>query len=215
MLFLYVSLNTPTEIDVQLVTLLLFLCFFFGRGGVHYDTVLLVCVSVKYAFLGPSHAPLRLEDVYTTDRCVVYTYVFGGGGGELEVWKATWSAAGWKPVVLTEEHAALHPKYQEYRDYFMSMPTVNSPEYETGCYLRHMAMAVIGGGFMSDTDVINVNVPPSPNCDYLPNDGKLTTHENFVPSIISGDEKAFNGKERGGKGKSSGEMDELQERKKK
>ena len=166
---------------------------------VHYDTVLLVCVSlnvrVKFRFLSDlSRAPLRLQDVHTTDRCVVYTYVFGDGGSELEVWKASWSAAGWKPVVLTEVHAALHPKYEEYKSYFLAMPTLNSPEYETGCYLRHMAMAAVGGGTMTDYDVINVNVPPSPNCDFLPNDGALTTHENFIPSIISGDENAFNGK---------------------
>ena len=54
-------------------------------------------------------------------------------------------------------------------------------------------MAVIGGGLMTDNDVININVPPPPGCDTLPNNGKLTTHDSHVPSVISGDSNAFNG----------------------
>ena len=184
--------NAPLTVLLLLVFALR-ISFFFR---VHYDAVLLVCVSVKFGFLDLSRAPLRRpEGVYTTDRCVVYTYVFGDGGAdELEAWRTSWSAAGWKPMVLTEEHAALHPKYEEYKSHFLTMPTINSVEYETGCFLRHVAMAVVGGGTMTDYDVVNVNVPPSPNCDFLPNDGALTTHENFIPSIVSGDENAFNGK---------------------
>ena len=54
-------------------------------------------------------------------------------------------------------------------------------------------MAAIGGGLMTDNDVININVPPPPKCDTLPNNGKLTTHDSHVPSMISGDAAAFNG----------------------
>ena len=44
-----------------------------------------------------------------------------------------------------------------------------NPEYEIACYLHHVAMAAVGGGTLTDFDVFNVNVPPSPGCDYLPN----------------------------------------------
>jgi hypothetical protein len=140
--------------------------------------------------------PLRLRDVYTEDRCVVYTYYAAmgmGGAAEIDVWKASWSNAGWKPVVLGEQHAALHPKYRQHKALFASMPTVNPTAYELACYLRHLAVAAVGGGTLTDYDVFNVNVPPSPNCDFLPNAGALTTHEKWVPSVVTGNAAAFSG----------------------
>ena len=52
-------------------------------------------------------------------------------------------------------------------------------------------MVSAGGGFMSDYDVVNVNVPPPPKCDWLPNDGAFTTHEHFVPSLATGSAAEF------------------------
>jgi hypothetical protein len=60
------------------------------------------------------------------------------------------------------------------------------PRYNT-------AMAVIGGGLLTDYDVFNVDVPPSPNCDFLPNNGAFTTHDKHVPSATTGDADAFSG----------------------
>ncbi len=137
---------------------------------------------------------LKLEDVHTNDRCVVYTYFEDQGMGQaptVEAWAEIWQAAGWKPVVVSEKHAALHPEYAQMRDRFASYPTVNPGGYELACYLRYLALAAVGGGYMTDYDTINVNVPPPPQCDFLPNDGKLTTHDGFVPAMVSGTEEEF------------------------
>ena len=131
------------------------------------------------AVLGTSMAP---EDWTSDDRCIVYTYFDEVEGMDdqneiIESWAKTWSEAGWKPVIIGEVHARRHPRYDEFRARFAAMPTPNPSEYELACYLRHVAMAVVGGGYLADYDTLNVNVPPPPQCGYLPNGGALTVHQ--------------------------------------
>jgi hypothetical protein len=65
----------------------------------------------------------------------------------------------------------------------MMLPTVNPKKFEVTCFMRHVAMAAIGGGWLTDYDVIPVYMP---RCLALPNNGRFTTHEKFVPSMVSG-----------------------------
>ena len=135
-----------------------------------------------------------MPSINITDRCVVYTYYDNLGWGDEEtirVWKRTWAAAGWKPIVLDERIAAAHPLYRKYKAAVAQFPRANGLDYESACYLRHMAMVVVGGGFLTDYDVFNVNLPPPPKCDWLPNHGDLTTHDVFVPAIVTGSADAF------------------------
>ena len=167
----------------------------------HSRVAVLGSLAVVAAFaLGAAAAALRgarpeLEQPRAKDgRCVVYTYFEDQGMGDepaLEVWRDVWAKAGWDPVVLSQKDAERHPRYDEMVRRFSEYPTVNVPGYELACYLRYLAMAVVGGGFMTDYDVINVNVPPPPTCDWLPNDGAFTTHEKFVPSVASGTAAEF------------------------
>ena len=167
----------------------------------HARVAVLGSLVVVAAFaLGAAAAALRgarpeLEQPRAKDgRCVVYTYFEDQGMGDepaLEVWRDVWAKAGWDPVVLSQKDAERHPRYDEMVRRFSEYPTVNVPGYELACYLRYLAMAVVGGGFMTDYDVINVNVPPPPTCDWLPNDGAFTTHEKFVPSVASGTAAEF------------------------
>ena len=90
---------------------------------------------------------LRAEDVRSNDRCIVYTYFEDqgmGAGPAVETWKQIWQSAGWKPVVLSEKHAALHPDYQEMKDKFMTYPLGTNSGYELACYLRYLALASVG-----------------------------------------------------------------------
>jgi hypothetical protein len=87
---------------------------------------------------------------HTTDRCVVYTYYAELGTAwapaALQQWRRSWAAAGWKPRVLREAHASAHPKYAAFREVYAAMPTPNDGKYELACYVRHLAVAAVGGG---------------------------------------------------------------------
>ena len=100
--------------------------------------------------------------------------------------------AGWKPVVLDERHAALHPRYERLRAAYLGIPSDSvSAEEKTSSYVRHLALAAVGGGWLTEPDVFNVNLPPPPKCDWLPNGGEFTVHDIFIPGLVSGDAKAY------------------------
>ena len=148
-------------------------------------------VDVSSSYVAP-------YDWYTTDRCYVYTYFDSVGIDQLgqqetfDAWKDTWSSAGWKPMVLTRQHAERHPLFAELSAKFKSFPFTNDPEYEMACFYRHIAMTVVGGGYLADYDTVNVNVPPPPQCGYLPNSGGFTMHtKSNVPCLTTGAQGEF------------------------
>ena len=70
---------------------------------------------------------------------MVYTFYNDmgmGGADEIDAWRTSWSDAGWKPVVLSERHAALHPKYARYRALFLTMPSRGRPPFISFISLR-------------------------------------------------------------------------------
>lgn len=83
----------------------------------------------------------------------------------LEAWKDSWSNQGWTPVVLSEEHFFEFNRAKEFNSAVSKLPTINDPAYERACYRRWAAMAAIGGGLMTDYDVVNVgyktSIPPT------------------------------------------------------
>lgn len=107
----------------------------------------------------------------------------------LAVWKHAWSAAGWNPRVLNLSHSERHPDYGTAKvDIETRVPMPPGDEYNQLCYLRHFAMAVVGGGWMSDYDTVPIGSEFSGG-KYgvmLPNDGKFTSFEGHVPSLIVG-----------------------------
>lgn len=79
----------------------------------------------------------------------------------ITLWRHSWMALGVEPVVLNEWHARQHPMFERFDEAVRDMPTVNHPEYERACYLRWLALAQAGGGFMADYDVF-------PKCGEFP-----------------------------------------------
>lgn len=137
---------------------------------------------------------LRGDDFFTVDRCVMYTY-YGKGlevkdALQADAWKTSWKNAGWKPVVLDERHAQIHPRYAALKRAYQSLPLGDTPskrlEAESSL-LRYLALAAVGGGYMTEPDVFNVNVPPPPKCDWVPNGGQFTTHDVFIPAMVTCD----------------------------
>ncbi|KAJ8020310.1 hypothetical protein HOLleu_39873 [Holothuria leucospilota] len=106
----------------------------------------------------------------------------------INAWKRTWSQAGWNPRVLSEDDAKMHPEYDMLQKKFFALPTINQKEYEMACFLRHVAMAAVGGGWMSDYDVIPLRMP---KCVEPLNEGRYTVYEHYTPSLVSGSGEEF------------------------
>lgn len=124
-------------------------------------------------------------------RPIIYTYfdyleAMNDEEKLLELWAESWEYYGWKPVVLDRTVAESHPRFQEWVQKFYQYPSVNLKEYEMACYYRWIAMAVVGGGFMSDIDVMNYGFrPPS---QMAPN---FTLHQDHIPSLVSASQEEY------------------------
>jgi hypothetical protein len=125
----------------------------------------------------------------------VYTYFSHVPNTSLEdafklllLWKRNWSLRGFDPVVLNESHARQHDLYKYFERRIEVLPSINKVSYERSCYLRWAAMAVVGGGIMTDADVMCYSkfkglTKPMPDVVHL-----LQRH---IPSVVLGSRKAY------------------------
>lgn len=97
----------------------------------------------------------------------------------IALWQRSWAARGWEPVVLDQASLPPDAEVARLRRRLQKLPSFNKRNLDLWCYLRWLAVARQGGGFMSDYDVINYAFAPRPA-------GALTTHERFVPCLVSG-----------------------------
>ena len=108
----------------------------------------------------------------------------------LGVWKQAWSAAGYNPRVLDLSHAEAHPDYVSIIKKLDEIPLGNNVPYDSACYLRHFAMASVGGGIMTDYDTLPLNMNKysllAGGDGGLPNNGTFTSFEGHVPSFVVG-----------------------------
>ena len=141
-------------------------------------------------YLQSPYPPYCLERV--SAPCTVHTYFqpqkralesdVAGNQETIASWRKAWESRGWNTRVLTEHDARAHSDFPELYRAFKKLPTVNAREYEVACFIRHLAMTVAGGGWMSDYDVVPLAIPA---CAPLSNEGRFTTHQGFVPSLVS------------------------------
>ena len=112
----------------------------------------------------------------------------------LNLWAETWQAGGFDTQILSEEDARSHPGYKYFNDRVSRFPTVNPREYERACFIRHLAMANIGGGLAVDYDVMLMNHIP----EFEPVEGfgvfppfPYILEPTRVPCAVMGTEEAF------------------------
>ena len=79
----------------------------------------------------------------------------------ISLWAEAWKSRGWNPVVLRAWDAQKHPRYATFREAVGKLPTVNQGGYELCCYLRWLALAAMGGGLMTDYDVLPGKFTPA------------------------------------------------------
>lgn len=126
----------------------------------------------------------------------IYTYYeeinFNKQPDLINVWKESWSSAGYEPVVLGYDDALKHPYYKEYVSYLKDMhikvTDVPISDYGLACYVRWLAYATV-----PDTEAFFV-------CDYdvicngfsdLPVPGQLHLMDHCCPCFVSGTSKQF------------------------
>jgi hypothetical protein len=113
----------------------------------------------------------------------------------IQLWAQQWKEIGWDPRILNLTHARMHPKYQQYYDKIEKIPLLGknkagvNKEYNMYCYLRWLAMVAVGGGFMSDYDVMPIRQLDSTIGSFTVyssgNDGR------GVPCLMSGTEEEW------------------------
>lgn len=93
----------------------------------------------------------------------VFTYYEDIGRGTdplIPLWHESWRKHGWNPTVLGLAEAELHPDFELFVKGVSRLPTVNDRKYEMSCYIRHLAMWQVGGGLLTDYDVMNYGFKP-------------------------------------------------------
>jgi len=121
----------------------------------------------------------------------------------LDLWAKHWNNAGWDARILTLEDSKRHPYYDKYLNRLESLPmegvngTGANRVYNQLCFLRWLAVAAVGGGFMSDYDLFPLGHGTGdpavlPSVD-LPNNGDFTVYSVVpksqgaaVPCLMSG-----------------------------
>lgn len=102
----------------------------------------------------------------------------------IDLWKRSWAAMGWEPTVLGYQSLTFDAGLDELVRKFKKLPSMNKFNLDYWCYLRWVAVAQQGGGFMCDYDVINYAFAPRPV-------SKLTTYDRYVPCLVSGTQEEF------------------------
>ncbi len=136
----------------------------------------------------------------------MYTFLATDEGDDemLGLWKEEWTAAGFETHILSLEDAKLHPRFAEFEEKLQNIPlNTLTKTYDQMRYFRHLAMASVGGGYMSDYDVLPMIDRPisdtegqeAKNDVYLTSnnlpidfscDEDITSYNSFVPSLMSG-----------------------------
>ncbi len=102
----------------------------------------------------------------------------------IDIWKRSWVTMGWEPVVLGYESIEFDAELENLVERLKKLPSINKHNLDYWCYLRWIAVAQHGGGFMSDYDVINYSFEPREA-------GELTIYEKDVPCLVSGSRAEF------------------------
>ena len=99
------------------------------------------------------------------------------------LWKKEWELAGFEPRILTIEDAMKNPYFDTMKAEVEQV--FKTDVYNTYCFYRYLAMANVGG-IMTDYDTMPFHFPIEEAMgNTLVNDGKFTSYEIHVPSLIS------------------------------
>lgn len=103
----------------------------------------------------------------------------------LDLWRKEWEAIGFETRVLNMQDVESNPAYPAMKEAAEAFFTgKDAGYYNMLCLYRYLAMANVGGGWMSDYDTLPINFPIDKHFG-LENDGQFTSFQAHVPSLIS------------------------------
>lgn len=70
------------------------------------------------------------------------------------LWEDGWRSRGWNPVILSTREAARSPRYKTFLAAVEKLPFIGEKLAANHRFVRWMALDVLGGGFMTDIDVL-------------------------------------------------------------
>jgi hypothetical protein len=105
----------------------------------------------------------------------------------LLLWQDNWKAKGYSPRILSEFIARQHPMFDSFSRRVTEFPTVNPPAYERACYMRYLAMCVVGGGLLCDYDVFTYDA----EFDFGTNSATPDLYQGHVPCLVYGNVLAY------------------------
>jgi hypothetical protein len=97
----------------------------------------------------------------------------------VDLWRESWIANGWDAVVLDESSVRVDDEVTRMLLTYRELPSINRKKLDYYCYVRWLAVAQAGGGFMCDYDVVNYSFAPRPA-------GRMAIYERSVPCLVSG-----------------------------
>ncbi len=83
----------------------------------------------------------------------------------IDVWRRSWTKAGWETVVMMPSDVMTHSRYPFFKEQFEAKPTEYGVEYTSACFLRWLAASHYGtlrgiDVMLVDYDVINYGFEP-------------------------------------------------------
>jgi len=108
----------------------------------------------------------------------------------IDLWNESWSKRGWGPTMVNLATAKKHPRFGALQEAVAKLPTVNGHGYEDTCYYRWPALAVCGGGWLSDYDVMNYGFLPEPPPEIFTTLSEVVYWK--VPCVAGGTVEAIN-----------------------
>lgn len=145
----------------------------------------------------PAHAATIGGYGESSNKVKIFTYFNNCPGidayGEfrlIQLWRDSWTRAGFEPEVLTEWHARQHPYFEEFDAAVKKLPSVNNKFYEVACWHRWLAVCVVSQEtdhvIMSDYDCLAYG-----ESFPLEQPDKLNCYEKCVPCLVSGRQHHF------------------------
>ncbi len=105
----------------------------------------------------------------------------------VKAWEESWQARGWDTKVLTKADAVTHPDFEKNEQLLKSFRV---GEYNRRCFWRWMAMAMVGGGWMTDYDTFPITLDAEKGLEISKEPG-FKSYSLHVPNVIHAPPEAW------------------------